>query len=254
MVELITEILIYLGLAALLGLVLGYLIWGWGKAARISAARAEGAAGARTSIDGNAGLRDQLETCRADRARLENEVDRLNGLLQVSEAEVTRLEAALAKTETAGPPENSEPVEQPEQESADPDTVEPDQGHDDAPSADLAATEDGVDEQPDADDEADATAVTDEAAPPVPDGLLSERPVEVDDLKRIKGVGPVMEDVLNSKGIYLFRQVANLTPREVDWVNEAIDAFPGRIQRDRWVGQAQQLYREKYGRAHDESD
>jgi predicted flap endonuclease-1-like 5' DNA nuclease len=89
---------------------------------------------------------------------------------------------------------------------------------------------------------------------PAPSSLLTERPDEVDDLKRIKGVGPKMEGILNDKGVYLFRQVANFSAEDVAWVNEAIEAFPGRIERDNWVGQAQDLYREKYGRPHDAGD
>ena len=59
-----------------------------------------------------------------------------------------------------------------------------------------------------------------------------------------------MEKVLNDKGVYLFHQVANFSPEDVAWVNDAIEAFPGRIERDDWVGQAQTLFREKYGRSH----
>ena len=85
-----------------------------------------------------------------------------------------------------------------------------------------------------------------------PTSLLTERPDEVDDLKRIKGVGKVMEAVLNDKGVYLFRQIANFSAKDVAWVNEAIEALPGRIERDNCVGQAQELYRDKYGRSHED--
>ena len=77
MVELIAEMLIYIGLAALLGLVLGYLIWGWGTAARISAARADGAAAARTSVDGSAGLSEQLQESEEERRRQAEEIEHL---------------------------------------------------------------------------------------------------------------------------------------------------------------------------------
>lgn len=85
-----------------------------------------------------------------------------------------------------------------------------------------------------------------------PSILLSQRPQEVDDLKRIKGVGDKMESILNEKGVYQFRQIAAFSEADIEWVNDAIEAFPGRILRDDWVGQARDLHMEKYGRAYDE--
>ena len=63
---------------------------------------------------------------------------------------------------------------------------------------------------------------------------------EPDDLKQISGVGPVLEKKLNELGIYHFRQVAKFEQRDIDLVNEAM-AFPGRIERDEWIAQAQNL-------------
>ena len=80
-----------------------------------------------------------------------------------------------------------------------------------------------------------------------PRGLLSEAPDELDDLKRIKGVGPKMEGLLHDRGFYLYRQIATLSPEEAAWLDEALGTFPGRISRDDWVGQARTLHREKYG-------
>ncbi len=62
-----------------------------------------------------------------------------------------------------------------------------------------------------------------------------------DDLKRIKGIGPVMERSLNEQGIHSFEQLANLTKTEIDQLTSAIAAFPGRIERDDWVGSARRL-------------
>ncbi len=70
-------------------------------------------------------------------------------------------------------------------------------------------------------------------------GTASES--EKDDLKRIKGVGPFLEQKMNALGIYTFRQVANFTPDLEDKVNDAIEFFPGRIKRDEWVRQARNL-------------
>lgn len=63
---------------------------------------------------------------------------------------------------------------------------------------------------------------------------------EPDDLKKISGVGPVIEDKLNDMGIYHFAQIAEFGERDIDLVNNAID-FPGRIERDEWIAQADNL-------------
>lgn len=63
---------------------------------------------------------------------------------------------------------------------------------------------------------------------------------EADDLKKIDGVGPVIEKKLNELGIYHFKQIVELTKEQSDAVDEAI-AFKGRIERDDWQGQAKKL-------------
>lgn len=63
---------------------------------------------------------------------------------------------------------------------------------------------------------------------------------EEDDLKRIKGIGPVNEKALNELGILKFSQVAGWTPANVDWVEEFM-SFPGRIEREDWIAQAKAL-------------
>jgi predicted flap endonuclease-1-like 5' DNA nuclease/peptidoglycan hydrolase CwlO-like protein len=72
------------------------------------------------------------------------------------------------------------------------------------------------------------------------------REVAHDDLKKIHGVGPKIEKLLNGMGITSFLQVANFSPEDIETVTMALDAFPGRIERDDWVGSADQLYRDKY--------
>ena len=74
-------------------------------------------------------------------------------------------------------------------------------------------------------------------------GLASE--AEADDLKAIVGVGPFLEKKLHAIGIYTFRQIANFDREDIDKVNDIIEFFPGRIERDDWVGQASQLAKKK---------
>ena len=75
-----------------------------------------------------------------------------------------------------------------------------------------------------------------------PNLLLAPREGEKDNLQRIKGVGKVLEKVLNDTGIYHFDQIANLTKEEIKWLDNSM-AFPGRIEREKWVEQAKELAR-----------
>jgi NADH-quinone oxidoreductase subunit E len=52
--------------------------------------------------------------------------------------------------------------------------------------------------------------------------------VDRDDLKMIKGIGPVNERELNALGIHTFAQIAAWTPANVDWV-EGYLSFPGEL-------------------------
>jgi small subunit ribosomal protein S2 len=67
----------------------------------------------------------------------------------------------------------------------------------------------------------------------VPDGAP-------DDLKKISGVGPVLEKKLNALGITRFDQIANLSDEEINSIDTALN-FKGRISRDDWVSQARNL-------------
>ncbi|KAG1647763.1 50S ribosomal protein L21 [Nymphon striatum] len=62
-----------------------------------------------------------------------------------------------------------------------------------------------------------------------------------DDLKVVNGIGPKMESVLASFGITSWEQLAAFTKDDVAKVTEALDTFPGRIDRDEWVSQAKDL-------------
>jgi len=74
--------------------------------------------------------------------------------------------------------------------------------------------------------------------PPMrPAGLAVPRNGVPDDLQRIRGVGKKNEELLNELGIFHFGQIAAWTPAEARWVAAHI-AFPERIERDDWVGQA----------------
>ncbi len=65
-------------------------------------------------------------------------------------------------------------------------------------------------------------------------------PAKKDDLKRIKGIGPQNEARLNSFGVMTFAQVAGWSKKDEADFGERL-AFPGRIEREEWVGQAKIL-------------
>lgn len=73
-----------------------------------------------------------------------------------------------------------------------------------------------------------------------PELLDAPRPGGKDDLKRISGVGPKLEETLNEMGIWHFDQVAAWRKEEIEWVDERL-RFKGRIERDDWVSQARTL-------------
>ncbi|MFK8008089.1 MAG: hypothetical protein AB8H03_17150 [Saprospiraceae bacterium] len=68
----------------------------------------------------------------------------------------------------------------------------------------------------------------------IPRANISEK----DDLKKIEGIGPFIEMKLNDIGIYTFEQVSMLNEEAIGLITDAIQFFPGRIEKDDWVGQA----------------
>jgi predicted flap endonuclease-1-like 5' DNA nuclease len=64
---------------------------------------------------------------------------------------------------------------------------------------------------------------------------------EKDDLKMISGIGPFIEERLHALDIYTYMQIGKFTARDIDMINDAIEYFSGRIERDEWVAQAREL-------------
>jgi NADH-quinone oxidoreductase subunit E len=73
-----------------------------------------------------------------------------------------------------------------------------------------------------------------------PDGLVEPRCGKADDLKRISGVGPKIEKMLNGLGIFHYDQIAGWTDTTVSWVDDHL-SFKGRINRENWIEQAKVL-------------
>ena len=123
----------------------------------------------------------------------------------------------------------------------------------------------------DADDDTDsiASVLSDVAAPVANNDAVTEpepvvtvaeadevRPLSLDapreggpdDLKRIGGVGPKIEGILNDLGIFHFDQVASWSNEEAAWIDSYL-RFQGRVQREKWVDQAASLQKAKLAAA-----
>jgi predicted flap endonuclease-1-like 5' DNA nuclease len=62
-----------------------------------------------------------------------------------------------------------------------------------------------------------------------------------EDLTKINGIGPYIEQRLNEIGIYNFEQISKFNEEDIRVLTDLIDFFPGRIERDNWIGQAEAL-------------
>ncbi|MEO1322775.1 MAG: hypothetical protein AAFV59_07185 [Pseudomonadota bacterium] len=90
-----------------------------------------------------------------------------------------------------------------------------------------------------------------QAAPPQasaePDITIEARPDTLtvpngsaDDLTKIKGIGPKLSKRLNALGIYHFKQIAEWSEDQAQWVDDYL-AFKGRVAREAWISQARIL-------------
>ena len=97
--------------------------------------------------------------------------------------------------------------------------------------------------EPDADTDLDSQKAEDDLFTSV-NKYLEDDPEpgdDKDDLKQIKGVGPVIEKTLNELGILLFSQIAEMSEVEIDRVAQRLKGFRSRIYREDWIGQARDL-------------
>lgn len=89
---------------------------------------------------------------------------------------------------------------------------------------------------------ADAGAEAGETAEDEAEATLLFQPPEgdPDDLKKITGVGPSLEQRLRSIGVTKIEQIANFSDEDIEKVDEKLN-LKGRLQRDDWVGQARAI-------------
>jgi predicted flap endonuclease-1-like 5' DNA nuclease len=75
------------------------------------------------------------------------------------------------------------------------------------------------------------------AASPAP---ASAEPGDGEDLKRIRGIGVLIEKRLNALGVNRYSHIANWSNADVDRISQTLD-FKGRIEREGWIQQARIL-------------
>ncbi len=68
-----------------------------------------------------------------------------------------------------------------------------------------------------------------------------------DDLKKIKGIGTVIEKMLNDMGISTYHQIAGFSSEDIERISRELGVFKDRIHWDNWVEQAKELHFRKYG-------
>ena len=83
--------------------------------------------------------------------------------------------------------------------------------------------------------------VTTHGAPVKPELLKRPRDGKADDLSLISGVAGKLVEKLNAIGIWHFDQIAKWTPEQIAWIESQHDGFKGRVNRDKWLDQAQRL-------------
>ncbi|WP_435258719.1 NADH-quinone oxidoreductase subunit E [Thioclava sp. FR2] len=77
-----------------------------------------------------------------------------------------------------------------------------------------------------------------------PAGLAAPRGGAADNLKEIEGIGPALEKLCNSMGIFHFDQIAQWGAAEIAWMDSNLKGFKGRVTRDKWVAQAKLIVTE----------
>jgi predicted flap endonuclease-1-like 5' DNA nuclease len=84
--------------------------------------------------------------------------------------------------------------------------------------------------------------VIDDASKPT---LFTETPTEgADKLSALKGIGPVLEKKLNELGVYTYAQIASWDSEQEVWIGTQM-AFPKRVTKEEWVKQAKELVKNK---------
>ena len=216
---LISEMLLLIVLAALLGLLVGWIVWG----------RRGG------DVTVGAGLQADLEKCRADTKTCLADLETCKAAAAEKDKRIAALEREIEKAEELVEAAEVAAMEAAGEAVAVAEAVEADHGAHPVHPAPAPEPE------PEAQDY-DGDGVVEGTGEGVkPATLAAARDGQPDDLKQIKGVGPKLEQLCHELGFYHFDQVAAWTAQEVAWVDANLKGFKGRVSRDNWVEQAKVL-------------
>jgi predicted flap endonuclease-1-like 5' DNA nuclease len=83
------------------------------------------------------------------------------------------------------------------------------------------------------------------AATDKPPRVYDVPPADIDNLEDIHGVGPKLAQLLNTLGVYQFRQIASWDAEDIAWFDARLEQFHGRIERESWVASAAECERMK---------
>ena len=207
---LLGEIWVLLVLAALLGVLVGWIIWGGGKT--------------KANMDAEEVQRLRL-ALEKERARARASVSAPSSdVLPVSGGGYVRPAKAL-KSAAASPQPSPLPASDVKETAPQP-----------APPAEPA-----VAPRPSPDPAVRAEPKPPAAAGQKPATLAEPQDGLPDDLTKIKGIGKKLEKLCNELGFFHYEQIAEWTDAEVAWVDNNLADFKGRVSRDNWVQQAKDL-------------
>jgi predicted flap endonuclease-1-like 5' DNA nuclease len=212
------QIVVFLIVAAALGFAIGWLVRG---------ARLEGARAAPRSSGAEAALADER--------------DRLRTELQAAREGGVRLEAALADSQKLADTRGRRVRELEAEGASSQERIARLEGElSKAGGSAASRAEVGPAAAAPPEPRPVAAVPPVEAIPGAPPHALAAPEGEPDDLKQISGIGPGIEKILHELGVYHFRQIAELTPANVAWLDQRL-RFKGRIEREDWIGQARRL-------------
>ena len=211
----------YIVLAFLVGLLVGWFIWG-----RL-----------RGELDS---LRADLDRTRGERDRLRADADRLTGELDACGKTRADLERRLRETSTpSAKPSSSAPaalVSTPATAKSAP-AAKPA-----APAKPAAAKPAAAKPAASKPAAAKASAAPKPAAskPAAAPKKAAPPAAKADNLRRLIGIGPVNDKLLKGLGVTTYAQIAAWTAADVKRIEDTLN-FDGRIAREKWIEQAKLL-------------
>ncbi|MER8904791.1 proton-conducting membrane transporter [Mesorhizobium sp. M0772] len=213
----------YIVLAFLVGVLVGWFIWG-----RL-----------RGELDS---LRGDLDRTRSERDRLRADADRLTGELDACGKTRADLERRLRETSApSAKPSSSAPAAL-VSTAATAKSAPAAKPAPAKPAAAKPAAAKSADAKPAASKPAAAKAAPKAAAskPAAVPKKAAPAAGKADNLRRLIGIGPVNDKLLKGLGITTYAQIAGWTAADVKRIEDTLN-FDGRIAREKWVEQAKLL-------------